>query len=229
MKKLTDKQLDQFLKNTEVKDEDGRPLVVYRGEHGAMEGAKTGLQTVLGTYSFGGHQTASGYAIHPNNRTMTPHQSRVFPVYLRVNKPFVGDPKHPNDPFLDFTYVEKQLGHKVAVAFFIKHGYAVEHTDNWDDINKDKQFKGIEDFYNRHPERMKELYANTYHFLDDLEFIAVLKAKGFDGAISGGTGANAMEVEYRVFDASNIVFALSQEIAAAPTKIRRLEPAEMAI
>jgi hypothetical protein len=227
MKKLTTAQLKHFLKDTHVKGAQGQPLVVYRGEHGEIDDTYLRFQTMLGTYSFGGHQTASGYAIHPNNRTMTPHQPRVFPVYLRVKKPFVGDPKHPNDPFLDFTYVEKELGHKVAVTFFIKHGYAVQHTDNWDEINKDKQFKRIEDFYNKHPERMSELYANTYHFLDDLEFIAALKAKGFDGAISGGTGANALEVEYRVFDANNIVFALSREIAAEPVKARRHEPEEM--
>lgn len=232
MKKLNDKQLQYFLKDTVVKGKDGLPLLVYRGEHGVLDQENPGLQTRLGSYSFSNPEIASVYAENPNNKTESPiaEQPRIYPAYLRIKNAFCSNPAHPDDPFVDFTYIEKTLGTELAVKFFLKYSDYAENTNNWqDEINGEREFEGVKDFYAKCPARMGELYADIYPFLDDPEFIEALKAKGFDGAEYGGSGANFLANEYRVFDACNIVFALTNEIAAAPIKTMKAEPAEMAL
>ena len=50
---------------------------------------------------------------------------------------------------------------------------------------------------------------NAFPLFDDPKVIDALKEAGFDGAIYGGVGENALEVEYRVFDKGQIVIVSS--------------------
>ncbi|KPC17171.1 hypothetical protein [Pseudomonas amygdali] len=154
---------------------------------------------------------------------MTAESPRVYPVYLIINKPFTTE----QDPFLDFTLVEKKLGRDIALHFFERYADHVENTDNWaSEINGDDKFTGVREFLKLHPERAGELYASIYPFLDDPEFSDILKAKGFDGAIYGGCGENALEPEYRVFEESSVIYALSKDMAPKPSQKLKQEGPE---
>lgn len=225
MRKLTDRKMALLLRNTVVTNRLGKPLVVYRGEHGILDEEKPGLQTRLGSLSFGSAEAASLYAQHPNVRGMTAECPRIYPAYLIIKNPFINGA----DPFLDFTKVEETLGKDIALLFFDRYADHAEDTNNWlDDINVDEKFTSVQQFLKLHPERGGELYANIYPFLDDPEFIAHLKARGFDGAIYGGCGENSMEHEYRVFDEANVIYALSKEIAPKPNLKLQQESLEIA-
>lgn len=222
MRKLTDRKMALLLRNTAVTNHLGEPLIVYRGEHGLLDEENPGLQTRLGSLSFGSAAAASTYAQHPNVRGMTAESPRVYPAFLIINNPFTTE----HDPFLDFSHVEKKLGRDIALHFFDRYADHAEHTDNWaSEINGDDKFTGVREFLKLHPERAGELYASIYPFLDDPEFSEILKAKGFDGAIYGGCGENALEPEYRVFEESSVIYALSKEIALKPNlKLQRDDP-----
>lgn len=216
MKKLTEKQMAVLLKDTVVKDKQGAPLRVYRGEHSDLDGGDSGVKTLLGSISFGDSVTASTYACEPNNSTLRAELPRIYPAYLIIKKPFFND---CGDPFVDFSHLENHLGKGLADHFFLKHASAAENTNNWqDEINPDSEWGSIAEFYADHPERMNELYMELYHLLDDPEFIAVLKSKGYDGAVYNGSGVNGSEDEYRVFDKSSIIYALSGEIETKPRR-----------
>ncbi|MBI6885166.1 hypothetical protein [Pseudomonas putida] len=210
MKQLSKKQMSVLLRDTLVKDADGAPMMVFRGEHGKTDGASTSIRTLLGSISFGSQDAASNYAESPNQRGLSAESPTVYPAYLIIKNPFIHG---LDDPFIDFSFLENRLGTEIAVECFLKNAGMVENTNNWqEEINGNDEWTGLRDFYNTHPERMGELYTELFPMLDDPEFIRVLKAKGYDGAIYGGSGHNALEREYRVFDESSVIYALSREI-----------------
>lgn len=221
MIRLTKQQMERLLKDTVVKNDDGTPRLVYRGEHGSTDGGDPGVRSLYPSLSFGDAQTASLYAMEPNDRKHTAESPRVYPAYLIIKKPFIVT---DGDPFVDFAYLEKHLGKDVAVQFFLKNANKVEETNNWqDDINADDKWSGIREFYQNEPDRMGELYTELFPMLDDPEFIKILQAKGYDGAIYGGSGANALDDEYRVFDQSGVIYALSMEVTPKPRLQKSLE------
>jgi hypothetical protein len=63
----------------------------------------------------------------------------------------------------------------------------------------------VSDLVDRHPQLLGSLYFELYVLLDDPGFIALAKNTGFDGAIYGGSGANALETEYRVFSHEQVI------------------------
>lgn len=66
------------------------------------------------------------------------------------------------------------------------------------------QFDSVEHLLAVAPERLDELYFEAYPMLDDQGLVRLFKAAGFDGAIYMGSGETFDEVEYRVFDQSQI-------------------------
>ena len=226
MKQLTKKQMAVLLKNTVVKDKQGAPLKVYRGEHSPLDTSDTGVKTLLGSLSFGDAQTASTYACEPNNSTHTADSPRIYGAYLIMNNPFFND---GGDPFIDFSHVEARLGKQLADHFFLKHAASAENTNNWqEEIDPDNEWGSIAEFHKHHPERMNELYMELYYLLDDPEFVNILKEKGFDGAIYSGSGANGGEDEFRVFDKTSIIYAISREIEPKPRRELSLEQGGLA-
>lgn len=62
----------------------------------------------------------------------------------------------------------------------------------------------VEEFLEAEPDGLARLYLEAYPLFDDVEEVAHMKAAGFDGAIYGGMGFNACEIEFRVFDRTSV-------------------------
>ncbi len=191
-----------WFRNSLVKDGRGYPLVLYRGEHGETNEE---FHTRMPSLSFGGSETASIYAESPNDRSdRRPVRPRVYPCYLRIEKPLVHD---EGDPFLEFSVLADILGIEQACRFAIKHSGHVENTDNWVE-EFSEEFDSVEQALTAEPQNVLRLYVIIAVLLDDHELIPLLKAKGFDGAIYGGYGHNHDEAEYRIFDPSQAKSAI---------------------
>ena len=191
-----------------VVDKAGEPLVVYRGEHGP---GTEDLESRGGAISFGTAQGASKYAMSPNDSKDTPVAPRVTPVYLSIEKPVMND---PDDPFIDFATIEKILGREQAEAIALELWEEIRNTNNWED-NFAEQYSGGFDKFNpiydvlaKEPERLGELYVNAFWVFDRPEWVELFKAKGYDGAVHGGSGETALEPEYKIFDKSQAKSAI---------------------
>jgi hypothetical protein len=172
----------------------GRPLVVYRGEHGDPETAPD-FSTRLGSLSFGDFETARCYAEYPNRREDEPVCPRILLTYLVLRRPVLN---RPDDPFIDLTVVETALGRRHAERIAEKFEWSVMRTSPWMEGEIDAD--SIKEFLESDPNGLSRLYFEAYRLFDDPEEVAHLQAAGFDGAIYGGIGFNALETEFRVFD-----------------------------
>jgi hypothetical protein len=197
------------IQGTLVVDEQGQPLLVYRGEHGAKGSSKAQLETLLGSMSFGEIDIAAHYAESPNQRHASRFDlvPRVYPVYLAIRQPIM----NRHDTFIEFPEMVEAIGEEQAKRFMIKHQGSAMNTDNWGNINDEDLYEDIRDMAKKAPELMEELYVELYHLLDDPEFVKLAKAAGYDGAIYGSSGAGAGQMEYRVFEPKAVVFALTGE------------------
>lgn len=209
MKKITTTQMSILLKHTCAKDDKGLPIRVFRGEHGSIDPARSGLQTLIGSLSFGTARAASHYAQKPNDDRLTPQASRVYPAYLVIKNPIIND---PHEAFMEFSHLQSKIGLNLAAEFFLKNAHWIEHTDNWANIASNGGFSNVKEFHENCPDRMSELYTQLWPLLDDPAFIKILKEKGFDGAIYQGSGDTSDEAEYRVFDPSSVIYAISHQI-----------------
>lgn len=185
-------------------DDTGNPLVVFRGEHGEGEGI--GMQSRLPSLSFGSCNAANIYSCQPNNRDDVVTAAKIYPCYLKIKKPLDIN----KDPFLDFSVVEKIIGYDESKRLFLKHGDHVENTGAFLDICEEHNVESLEELIEINENSIKQLYLSTWVALDDPEFVDLLKSKGYDGAIHYGAGETGLELEYRIFDESQIVYALSE-------------------
>lgn len=183
-------------------DDEGNPLVVYRGEHGRLSPqleARFGpsFQSRLASLSFSTAEVASGYALAPNDRTQNSRalQARVTPVYLSIQKPVMN---RPEDPFLEMEEVIPALGTRLATRMAEEMAERIEETGNWIE-NFSDDYEGVTDLLQRDPERLRELYLQAYPVFDSPRYVAWFRAAGFDGAVHGGSGESAGEGEYKVF------------------------------
>lgn len=197
---------------TLVVDAEGRPLKVFRGEHGEGHGGQ--IQSRLGSISFTAErEVAEIYAREPNDRTLdaSAKEPRILEAYLDIRKPVVND---PDDPFVDFAMIEEALGRSEALAAMREFAGYVENTGNWmDEINPGRRFDGVADFLDQFPDRAGELYFDAYPLFDSPDWVAKFKAAGFDGAIHGGNGESALTTEYKVFSPDQV----KRSDAAKPT------------
>ncbi len=184
-----------------VKDAQGNPLVVYRGQHGESDEEFHSREPSL---SFGDAETASLYAEHPNHRGDKPERPRVYACYLRMERPIMNSPE---DPFLDFAVLANALGDEEAGKFARKHAADVTETNNWEEQFAE-EWTSVDSLLEAQPEAVRELYMLAFPLLADHELVAALKAKGFDGAVHAGSGANLDQCEYKVFDRSQVKSAI---------------------
>ena len=190
---------------SKVVDSAGKPLMVFRGEHG--ETADGALRTAVGSYTFtDSPEVASTYAQQPNNRKLSPEaeQARVVPAYLKLENPIINT---PDDPFMELGDVAKAIGRDQAISFAREHADHIMNTSNWLDNFAD-EYKSVGDLLSKRPEAINDLYMDAYPLLDDPKFVAAAKAAGYDGAIHAGNGESADAVEYRVFDADQVRSAM---------------------
>jgi len=197
-----------------VIDRHGRPVVVYRGEYGALDSAPF-LSTRLGSLSFGDRETALGYAHHPNRPGDVPTCPKVLAAYLAITNPVVNQ---PDDPFVELTELAAVLGRDHAERIARKFATWIMQTSPW--VNGEIRAKSVEEFFDSHPDGLARLYVQAFPLFDDPEEVAHMKAVGFDGAIHGGAGLNAGGVEYRVFDADSVWEVPSEAISGLTGSLR---------
>lgn len=192
----------------------GKPLVLYRGEHGGVADVAAGWQTALGSVTFtDSPELASLYAMEPNDSRMLAQQPRVLPVFATVREP-VFDTR--DDPFVDFGLIAQRLGRRAALHFAVKHSQAIEATGLWveneDGVASREQgghrYESVPAMLKEHPLRLDSLYIEAYRLLDDPEFVLLARAAGCDGAIYAGFGDSVEgqpPFEVRVFSANQVV------------------------
>lgn len=209
------------LSQTQAVGEDGKPLLLYRGETGIHSGNPLALQSKLASYSFGDQRIANIYAgidedgreIYQGNEYSLKEQ-RVYPVYLDIRNPVV----NWKDPFIEYPDLFKSVGAEVALQLLIKHEDHVYNTDNWfSNIDPDEEYGDVATVAAKAPHLLEEIYIDIWPILDDPLFVNEAKKRGFDGAIYNGTNQNSRKQEYRVFDASQVIFALTGERAEPET------------
>lgn len=195
----------------------GEPLLVYRGEHGRPFAGER-FQSRHGALSFGSHEIALTYATSPNHRADCVIAPRVLPAILRIENPF---PCTDDDPFVEFDYLITHLGSARAEAIALSLASHMEQLGQWlDDDGLFQHFKGVADLIQREPTRLRECYVDAYRVFDSIEYCRWLAAAGFDGVIHGGNGASAGDIEYKVFDHTN-VYASSSWLSHAHSPASR--------
>lgn len=197
---------------------------VHRGEHGA-DPAKGGFQSRLPSLSFGSMAAAKLYSTSPNNRSLdkTASAPRIRSVYLKIDNPVVSD---PDDPFIDFKTIERVVGRKRAAEMAVEYESHIMNTNNWEE-NFSGGFQSVEELLRARPESLGDLYMDAYVILDDPGFVAAAREAGYDGAIKAGTGENAMEPEYQIFDSNQAKLAdpVTYDDAGDPIPLeRRFDP-----
>lgn len=183
-----------------LRDEAGKPLVAYRGEHGDPALGE-GFQTRLPSISFGSKEAANTYAMSPNVHADVPHSPRVTPAHLSIRNPIW---TKDDDPFIDFSEIAQKLDMNTALRLAHQHANYIENTNNWEE-NFGDVYDSVEELLKQDPAAINKLYMDAYPLLDDPEFVAAARAKGYDGAINLGSGETALDAEYRIFHPSQAV------------------------
>jgi len=186
------------LKGTKAVDDSGKPVMAYRGEYGASPG----VSTELGSLSFGTKDAANLYATSPNNAAKSVEASKVFPSYLSIRKPLMNDPQ---DPFIELGTLRKALGKKEFDRVVKSNVDFIQGTNAFEELADAKGYKSVLEVMKKDPKAFDQLYTNIYPILDDAKTVKALQKRGYDGAIYGGSGATALEPEYRVFSASQAI------------------------
>jgi hypothetical protein len=189
-------EFKRWFGKSKVVDSEGKPLPVYRGEHGEED-----LKTRLASYSFGSPETASTYAMQPNDRVKDKEAKnpRVMKVYLRIENPFI----ESDDPFIDFSQIGKAFNKQECEALALKFADAIMHTNNWEERSEELGVDTVEEFIEAGGD-LENLYFDAYRFFNDFEVVDKLKSLGFDGAIHEGNGESSMELEYKVFSLNQV-------------------------
>lgn len=182
--------------SSKVVDERGQLRPVFRGQHGLAE---HWAESLCASLSFGSARAASVYAQHPNDYSKTAQYPKVFPVYLDIRNPFLDC---EDDPFMDLTHYMGIFGLSETHRLALKFKDHIYNTNAWEDVSE--EFDTLEALIRSGSDRLTELCFQVFPLLDDAEEVARLRARGFDGAIHGGSGETAMEPEYRVFSSEQV-------------------------
>lgn len=191
----------------------------FRGQHGRPD--KGAIHSRLPSVSFGSLPVAIVYAGSPNHFGDTIVQSQVIKAHLRIERPL---PLCPEDPFIDAGLVLALMGVERGVEMLCHFGEHIYNTNNWCE-HFAHRFSDVAEMADQAPELLPELYLEAYVLLDDPEFVAVAKKKGFDGAAYGGSGESALTTEYRVFSQEQIWI---QQIMDLPSAKRLLNVMSLA-
>lgn len=189
-------------------DASGRPIVVFRGEHGTDD---TGvLQSRLPSITFCSAHIASTYATHSNIGSIAAQQPHVYAAHLRMANPVVVS----DSCFIEFADLVRDFGEGYAHELAVKHQAHLMETGVWEEFEGD--YRNVGELLDEHPDKLSEFYVNAYVLLDDPDFIQRAREMGFDGAIHMGNGASFVEREYRIFDAHQAISVFSGEPLCRP-------------
>jgi hypothetical protein len=184
------------------------PVLVFRGEHGEADIPLVGAHSRRGALSFGSLAAANVYAADPNDpiHDQTAAAPRVVPAFLRIEHPLIDTPE---DPFLELSVLRQALGPAQCRRIAAKFADAIADTGNWDE-HFAPRFPSVAAFLEQaSDDDLDELYFYAYRLMDDPQEVELLRQAGFDGAIHGGAGSNALEPEYKVFSPEQVLPAIA--------------------
>ena len=182
-----------------LRNEQGEPLLLYRGEHG-QSGPNKGTHTREPSITYSSREAAEIYARSPNCRGERVIDPVVTSAHLIIDKPFLND---PDDPFVDFSVIRDAVGEEVAIQAARDHSGHVLSTNNWYEVCGG--YKDVSDMLAHEPEKLWQLYVDAYPILADPKVVGALSKAGYDGAIHSGNGVTAEEPEYKVFSPQQII------------------------
>jgi hypothetical protein len=183
---------------SKVRTPEGLPEVVYRGEHGEPVPGQQ-FQSKLSSLSFGDQEAANLYAMEPNDPRMRVQAPRVTPGHVKIENPII---VAKDDPYIELGHLEQKLGTAEARRIAEKFDPHIRNTNNWEE-NYAHKYNNVVELLQHEPEQLKNLYFDTYRYLDDPHEIELLKKHGFDGAIHLGNAGTRDTIEYRIFDPAN--------------------------
>lgn len=180
------------------KNDEAVRVRTYRGEHGKGKP----LQSKLGSLSFGSKEVALLYAVSPNDRRMTAEEPRLIEAEISINKPVLLD---LGDPFIDGSMLKEMVGTSRAWSIMERLEDHLNNTDNFGELKDTYDVSSLSDMRNvAGDELLDQLYVDAYPVFDDHEIVGWFREAGYDGVIHGGNGESAMELEYKVFDVSQV-------------------------
>ena len=214
--KVDTPSFQSWASGTQVSTKEGAPIKVFRGEYGET---KTGaIRSKLPSLTFtDSANVASIYAEEPNDSNDIGGSARVVPAYLSIKNPIINN---PNDPFVDFSDLIEKMGPLSAEKFARKFADYIENTGNWQENFADK-YESVADLLDKNPAALSELYMDAYALLDDPDFVDTAKSYGYDGAIHVGNGVSADAMEYRVFDESQVKYAIGTDVLNQRGKVQQ--------
>lgn len=187
-------------------DDEGRPLVVHRGEHGTRD-SRAVFQSALGSLAFGSAEASLVYATKPNDRSLGSfaQEPRVIEAYLRIERPAINE---PCDPYVDLSDLATFLGRDALKEICSDFSNEIMRTSRWSE-----SFAGFLDpreVADSANARLHELYFVSHALLDSPKWVERIRDAGFDGAIHRGSGVTRDESEYKVFSADQAWIISSQ-------------------
>lgn len=171
---------------------------VWRGQR-----CTEAMQSRLPTLCFGDRETASLYAIDPNDRTAVDTHSDpvVFPAVLHARRVFAPWAPGNGDPFLDIEDVAALFGRAAARRLVAELEGTMRDTGAWEELSQAHPFASPLDAFDAWPETCPFLPpAQMYQALLCDWFVEILRAHGYDAVLTGGAGMNALEDEWHVLD-----------------------------
>jgi hypothetical protein len=171
---------------------------VYRGQYGSAHGYESQLESL----SFSEYAAARTYALEPNDSEGQLGAPRIFESKITINNPFI---VNFDDPFIDAEVIIGAIGLVAATRALIRLSPYIENTNNWYELEEETGASCPEEFIEKYPSRVTELYLDIYPVLDDPIVIELLKQAGYDGAVHVGNNVTSEALEYRVFNPKNAV------------------------
>ncbi len=197
----------------------GRPIELYRGEHGKSDGRD--IQSRLPSITLTDDVSiANLYAGEPNDRRFDKSVTapRVGKYYARIENPLFVE---KDDPFAELGPLAKKLGLPALMKVIDgseRIETAIRDTSVWDEKYSD--YGSVRELLDANPDAINELYAQSNILLDNRDFVDLAKSKGYDGAIHLGWSAAKDAVEYRVFDQGQLKSAIGNSGAYDPNDPR---------
>lgn len=124
---------------------------------------------------------------------------------MKIENPII---ENHSDPFIELSHLAEKLGRREAKRIALKFDNEIQYAGNWAD-NYAREYGSVAHLLKKRPSELKNLYFDTYKFLDDIAEMERLKEAGYDGAIHIGNGETASVLEYRVFDPRQVRSVLS--------------------
>lgn len=190
-------------------DEQGKPLLLFRGEHGEPDAPDT-LQHRTSSICFSTLTAANLYAEDPNDLDDAGSHKRVIPAYLLIENPVMNN-RH--DPFLEFEDIIAAIGTAKAEQIARDMATWIEETDHWGS-NYDAEYHTVANLLDHAPERLVDLFVQAWPVFDKPRYVSWFAEAGYDGAVHGGCAATLDEPEYKAFAPSQVRSALAHQTFA---------------